>query len=586
MAAAAEVGGHAASAPGPGRIVVAAAALCGAVLAVTGLPPNESLVTTYAAGSTEARVAGLFAGISLLTAGALAAWSGQSRSAGALLVGAGLLWFAPDWAGWEGGPDLVRGTATLVAPLLPVAMWALLVLVAGGRWQVVTTAAVVVGALSVGIVSVDDPFLDPVCWPTCSESTLLVSSRPGVAAVLSSALALAWAVAGGVVLWCALRRLSAMSPVARRWNGALVGALALVGVTELTYGVATLVGTETGEDPWFRALHLLRSAAWSLLAVSAAWATYRHWARRQALAGLAAELETTAMAGTLADRLRSLTGDAELDVYYPVDDDGRMVTADGRSAPDATGPMRTATPLRRGNEIVAVLAHDAALLPVDALDAVLGSAARLALENERLAAERLARLHDVQESQRRIVVTGDEVRRRLERDLHDGAQQSLLAVSYLVRTARAAADRAGDRPVVLELDSGLRQAQGALDDLRELARGIHPAVLSQSGLAAALRTLAEQTAVPLGLGTITSERFDPSVELAAYLAVRDAATEADPLTTAELVVRAQHEEGRLVVEVDGVDLAVSSPTADRIGALGGRFAASPAGVRVELPCGS
>jgi signal transduction histidine kinase len=443
-----------------------------------------------------------------------------------------------------------------------------------------------VGLLSVGFVVVDDPFLDPVCWPTCSESELLISSRPGLAEVLGHALALTWATAGAVVLWCALRRLAAISPVARRWDGALLGALAIVGVTELMYGVATLMGSETAADPGFRALHLIRSAAWSILAVSAAWTTYRHRARRRALAGLAEELETTAMPGTLAGRLRSLTGDDALDVWYPVDQAGRLVTADGCTVPERTAAMRTTTALRRGDLVVAVLAHDAAVLPVDALDTILGAAARLALENERLAAERLARLHEVQDSQRRIVVTGDEARCRLERDLHDGAQQSLLALSYLVRAARGAAEQAGDRCAVAELDRGLAQAHGALDELRELAHGIHPAVLSQSGLAAALRSLAEQTTVPLELGTVTAERFDPSVELAAYVAVRDAATGADPRTTSELVVRAVHQPGRLVVDVTGLATALSTAAADRIGALGGRLVDTADGVRVELPCGS
>jgi signal transduction histidine kinase len=579
-------GGSSSSSARPGSVLLAAVAGGAAVLTVTALPPTGSLVTTYAATSTVARVAGALAGVSLLAAGVLAAWCGPSRPAGALLVGAGLLWSAPDWAGWESGPALVRAVATLVAPLLPLALWGVLGSGGGRRPGGLLAVGVLVGAATVGSVAVEDPFLAPVCWPTCSGNALLVASSPALAEVLGAVLASSWALVGGVVVWCALRRLATASSVARRWDGALLGALALTGAAELVYGIATLTATETGESPGFRALHLVRSVAWSLLAAASAWATYHHWVRRRALAGLAAELETAAVPGTLAGRLRSLTADPDLDVWYPVDRPGRMVTADGRPAPVPPGAGRRATALRRGDQDVAVLVHDAALLPVDALDAVLGPAARLALENERLAAERLARLDDVRESQRRIVVAGDEARRRLERDLHDGAQQELLAVAYAVRSARAAADAAGDRQSVAELDHGLRQAQGALDDLRALGRGIHPAVLAQSGLAAALRSLAEQTATPLELGPVPPGRFDRSVELAAYLAVRDAATAADPRWTASVVVRAAHEHGLLVVEVDAADVALSTATADRIGALGGRCTATAAGMRVELPCGS
>jgi signal transduction histidine kinase len=210
----------------------------------------------------------------------------------------------------------------------------------------------------------------------------------------------------------------------------------------------------------------------------------------------------------------------------------------------------------------------------------------LALENERLAAEQLARLHDVQESQRRIVVTGDDARRRLERDLHDGAQQSLLALSYLLQVARGTADREGERGAAAGLDGNLRLVREVLDDLRRLARGIHPALLSQSGLAAALRSLAEESAVPLDLGAVPDERYDASVELAAFVAVRDAAAGAVAGGDAALTVDVRREGSLLVVDVDGAGCVLPIPTADRVGALGGRLLGTATGLRVELPCGS
>lgn len=556
------------------------------VLASSGLPSSGALVTSYATASATARALGLLAGGSLLAAGALAVWFGPSRPVGTLLIASGVLWFAPDWAGWEGGPGVVRGLATLVTPLLPVALVGMLGALQGGRSGRAVAAAAAVGVLSAGVVAVDDPFLDPVCWPTCSDSALLISSRPGLAGVLGSLLSVAWIGLAGVGVAMAVTRLVVASPVARRWTGALFGATGVVGAVEVAYGLARLVWTETADDPTFVVLHDARAVAWALLASAAAWTTQQHVARRRSLTGLAADLETTGGPGSLAGSLRAATGDPDLDVRYPVGSDERYVGADGRTAPTRPRQGQIATSLRGGHRIVAVVVHDPAVLPVDALDAALGPAARLALDNERLAAERLARAYEVQESQRRIVRTGDEARRRLERDLHDGAQQSLLALSYRLRLTRTTADRAGERAAVAQLDRGLELTQGALDDLRRLAHGIHPAVLTQSGLAAALRALADESPVPLELEALPAERFDASIELAAWLVVRDTAERAGPDASAGLGVRASREGDRLVVEVTGAAGGVPTATADRVGALGGQLLGTPTGIRVELPCAS
>jgi signal transduction histidine kinase len=586
MAAAAPVAGGSALLPRVAGILAAAVAVGVGVLAFTSLPAGGSLVTSYATASAPARALGLLAGCSVLAAGALAVWFGPTRAVGMLLLAAGILWFAPDWAGWEGGPGVVRGIATLLTPLLPVALFGLVGTLLGAPGRRTVAAVTAMGVLSAGLVAVDDPFLDPVCWPTCSDSALLISSQPELADVLGSLLSLAWVGLACLAVVGAVTRLVAASPVSRRWSGVLFAGIAAVGAVEVAYGLAQLVWTETADDSAFVALHLMRAVAWFLLASAAVWTTQQHLSRRRSLTGLAAELETTAGPGSLAGTLRSVTGDPDLDVRYPVGADERQVGADGRTLTEQPGPGRTATPLRRGDRTVAILVHDPAVLPVAALDAVLGPAARLALDNERLAAERLARGFDVQESQRRIVRTGDEERRRLERDLHDGAQQSLLALSYRLRLTRTTAERAGEWTAVAELDRGLELTQGALDDLRRLAHGIHPAVLAQSGLAAALRALADESPVPLELEALPAERFDPSVELAAWVVVRDTADRAALEQSDGLVVQVDRVRDRLVVEVTGAGGGLPTPTADRVGALGGSVFRTVTGVRVELPCGS
>ena len=126
----------------------------------------------------------------------------------------------------------------------------------------------------------------------------------------------------------------------------------------------------------------------------------------------------------------------------------------------------------------------------------------------------------------RIVETGDAERRRLERDLHDGAQQRLLALSYDLRIALAAAKADGDRRTASLLLDALRQSQAALDDLRELAHGIYPAILVEAGLGPALETLADAAPIAVEIHDVVEERYPAAVEAAAYLVVAEAIDDA------------------------------------------------------------
>ena len=178
----------------------------------------------------------------------------------------------------------------------------------------------------------------------------------------------------------------------------------------------------------------------------------------------------------------------------------------------APGRGRTVTPILRDGLPVAVVVHDAALLDGPGVEREIGSAARLAVENERLQAELLAQLGALRASRARIVATGDAERCRLERDLHDGAQQRLLALSYDLRLARASAEADGDPELVEVLASAAEDAHAALDELRELAQGIYPAILAEAGLGPALATLADRAALPIELGEVTTTRHSTAVE--------------------------------------------------------------------------
>jgi signal transduction histidine kinase len=199
-------------------------------------------------------------------------------------------------------------------------------------------------------------------------------------------------------------------------------------------------------------------------------------------------------------------------------------------------------------------------------------------------------------SRARLVAASDEARRRFERDLHDGIQQRLVSLSLELHAAEVNAPK-DDTELVRQLAHVRQGLTGALDDLRELSRGIHPAVLSEGGLIPALKALARRSAVPVELHLSVDERLADHVEVAAYYVVSEALTNTAKYARASNVeVNAYVHDGRLQVTigddgVGGADPARGSGLtglADRVAALGGTIAiTSPPGegtsLRVELP---
>jgi signal transduction histidine kinase len=225
-----------------------------------------------------------------------------------------------------------------------------------------------------------------------------------------------------------------------------------------------------------------------------------------------------------------------------------------------------------------------------------GSAARFALENERLHAELRSQLEELRESRARIVRAGDDERRRLERDLHDGAQQRLLGIGMALQLLHTTQGDDQAQRLVDEIETEL---QAALHELRELARGIHPAVLTDLGLAAAVQTLAERSSVPVDV-RVPDKPLPRAVETAVYFIVAEAlANVAKHARASKASVEVQRENGIVRIEVsdDGVGGAGFDGGSglrglvDRAGAFDGRVTVeSPAGagtrLRVELPCAS
>jgi signal transduction histidine kinase len=245
------------------------------------------------------------------------------------------------------------------------------------------------------------------------------------------------------------------------------------------------------------------------------------------------------------------------------------------------------TPILRGGQPLAVITHDAGIADGSVLQREIGPAARLAIENERLQAEVSAELEDLRRSRVRIVERGDRERQRLERNLHDGAQQHLLALSYDLRLARASAEADADGELVELMESAVDDAQAALEELRELAQGIYPAILMEAGLEAALETLADEASLPVELMSTLHERQPPSVEAAAYFAVAEAVEDAAARAATSVHVDVTRAGERLAVAVDDDGRGRSTSlghVADRIGALGGSVELGPTTLRASIPC--
>ena len=206
---------------------------------------------------------------------------------------------------------------------------------------------------------------------------------------------------------------------------------------------------------------------------------------RGAVADLVVDLGQNPTPARLRDALANALGDPSLQVAYWAPGQDRFVDAAGApmELPE-DGAGQAVTMLERDGVPEAAIIHDAILLDDPGLIASVASAMRLAVENDRLTAEVEAQLQEVRASRARIVEAGDVERRRVERDLHDGAQQRLVSLSLELQVARRALGDGGDPAVRRSLDRAADEALAALAELRDLALGIHPLILTEAGLGA------------------------------------------------------------------------------------------------------
>jgi signal transduction histidine kinase len=558
-------------------LLVAGLALGVVALAVVRDAPQASL----AGASTGATLAFATVGWALMACGSVA-WARRPASRfGPLLAAAGGAWFVAEFNNPGAGSSLLFTLGLVGYAACPaVVAHAALAYPEGRVEERVARAALALAYAGTLIALGLLPALafDPAAQgcTDCPDNLLAVTSAPGVVDAGGHAglvLGLVWAPALALL---ALVEVARASPAARRLRApVLVPAAAYLALvaTDYAHGVGRGFLSNDAVD---RGLGFAQAVTLGLLALGVAWAWVRERRARTHVARLVIELGDAPAVGRLREALASALGDPALALAYPLEDD-LLVDAEGRPVTLDEGPGRAVTPIVRGGRPVAVIANRAELLDDPGLLDEVAAAAGLALDHERLQAQARARLEQLRASRARTVEAGDAERRRLERDLHDGAQQRLVVLSFALRLLRA---ELADAPAA-QVDAASAELRAALEELRELARGIYPAVLVDEGLATAIEALAETGHAPMRLGPLPDERFLPAVEAAAYFLVAELARRG------AIGVRAARADGRLVVEVEGA--AVDSDVTeleDRIGAIDGTLVVEVGRCRAEIPCGS
>jgi signal transduction histidine kinase len=458
--------------------------------------------------------------------------------------------------------------------------------VTGGRLTS-TLDRVIVGSFLVDLLVV--PFARLLFLPD-EGNLLLVSPDAGMANTLEKfRVALGIVASLAVVFVIAARWRSASRPLRRALLPSLWGAFC--GVLYAATLTTFLVGAPIEELNW------PLNAALVTVPAALAWGLLRSRLARGGLADLFRELGT--LRGVrLEEGLAKVLGDPGLVLAYRVP--GEHAYIDDRGQPvalPAPGSDRAAAPVERDGRELAMLVYDASLDDDPELVDAVAATAAITLDDARLQAESAGRLAELRASRERIVAAGDAERRRLERNLHDGAQQRLVSVKLQLRMLqnRARADPA----LAEELQAAGDELSRSLEELRELARGIHPAVLNH-GLKAALDSLASRAGVATTVSFEAPERLSEPVELAAYFVASEAlANVAKYAQATRATVRVSRRGGVARIEIadDGVGGADETAgtgiqgLADRVAALDGTLRIlSPPGagtvVTAELPCAS
>ena len=558
--------------------VVAFATVTTSVGSASGAPP-------------QFLIADLVTGLTFVVAGLASVWLRPGSPAGPMLLVSGALWYVGSYA--PSGQPVVTHLGFAFEAYYDLVLAALLLVMSSPAQRLQPRPLIAALATAMAVRSLGRLLLqDPVRLFGCAECPPNPFALwPDLAAFEGVEIASNLAIAGlaALVGLVALRRLLRSGPVWRRvrWPILLAGGLAMTATAYNAFEYAR--STATGEllvelaEPWAEIFPWLVFGARTLVPLGFLVATLRVRGIPGPLGPFAAGLERPGGAGVLGDVLRAALGDPSLHVLRPAEA-GTWTSEDGAPAAlPGPGPVldRAVTLVGPEDRPLAAIVHDSALLEqAELLEAVV-RVLRLALENERLESELREQLQAVTESRQRIVTATEEERRRLERDLHDGAQQRLIGVTLALQQARATADAEAVPEALREqLDAAAGETTAAIRELRELARGIHPAILEDEGLGAAVAALARRAGIPVDVRLALDGRLPRLVESTAYFTIAEALTNTQRHAAASrATVRIAHAGGTLEIEVSDDGQGGAEPErgsglrglADRLMAIGGRL---------------
>jgi signal transduction histidine kinase len=324
------------------------------------------------------------------------------------------------------------------------------------------------------------------------------------------------------------------------------------------------------------ASRLLAAGALAVAAMALAIPDLQRTRRRAALRRLAARVAAAPAPGQLAGELARAVGDPTVSIAFPTAD-GPLVDHDGLPLGDSWATGRSVTNIMREGRHLATVAHRAGSLDDDGDVTSLTRMAGLAIEHERARAERTAQLRELRASRRRLVEASDRERRRLEHDLHDGAQQRLVFLLLAMRSTTAPPAAAA------KLADAEQHLQAAIAELRTLTHGLYPPMLETEGLAPAIEDLELSSTTIVEILELPSHRAPPLVESTAYLAAALAVDSTE--TTVQLRIRQTPD--AVVVDAHGTtpgDSLEWRALAERVAALEGLLVTTSDEMRVTLPC--
>jgi signal transduction histidine kinase len=540
----------------------------------------------------ESHVLDAITGLSFFLGGAIAIDRHPGNRLGPLMVLNGLAWFSGNYLNVRNGwtqPWLHLAEAAQVGLIahLVMAYPSGRLTTRFERWVLAVAYGVPIGATIVTVLTADNSRC-----PRCPPAPTLYPNFPQAELAHQSFLVnerSAWVLVPlfFLVLW---RRWHRSSPAARH---DLAPLWLVAGILVANFSLSPITSTSDGGFA-----HLVDELN-SLLQATIPWIfVYGLLSTRlaqSAIGRLVIDLQSPVAPGDLTTLLARTLSDPGVELAYPIGQDRWVDAGGGPVQPDPPDGRRRMTLIERDGKPLAALTHDVALDP-DLVRAT-AAAAGMALENERLHAQLRAQLEEVRASRERIVFAGDAERRRVERDLHDGAQQRLLALSLALHTARRQLGNGQQSLVAATLVRSGQELTQAIEELRELARGIHPTVLTDAGLAPAVAAVAGRTSVPVDVA-VADERYPSTVEATAYFVISEALANITKHACATRATVTARRAGQMLhIEVcddgrGGADPARGSGLSglqDRVAAVGGALTleGEPGRgtvVRVDLPC--